>query len=131
LFDFCRENPAQTYRLHGFIIRDIAAIRLVQRLALTDRSNTSFIENMNVNDEFITSLVMRSVTSYEIRDALMEGMLRPYLGDYTVHFCHELYNYANSPYDLIGYDRNVRYSTPGNTGSASIFFQPHPEFNVK
>lgn len=126
---FYRENPAQTYRLHGFIIRDIAAIRSVQRLTLTLR-NMPFPLNMSVNEEFLTSLIMRSVTNYEIRDALMEGMLRPYLGDYTVHFCHELYNYANSPYDLIGYDRNVRYSTPGNTGSASVFVEPHSGFNL-
>lgn len=131
MFYFYRENPAQTYRLQGFIIRDVAAIRSIQRLDLTVRSNPSFNETMNANEQFVTSLIMRSITSFEIRDAPMEGMLRPYLGDYTVHFCHELYNYANSPYDLIGYDRNVRYSTRANTGSASIFFQPHPGLNVK
>lgn len=41
----------------------------------------------------------------------MSNLLRPYLRVYVDHFCHELYNYANSPYDMIGYDRNVRYSS--------------------
>lgn len=53
---------------------------------------------------------MRSVSMYEIRDAYVTNMLRPYLGVYAAHFCHELYNFANSPYDLMGYDRNVRYT---------------------
>lgn len=53
---------------------------------------------------------MRTIINYEIRDANTTNMLRPYLGVHTAHFCHELYNFANSPYDLLGYDRNVRYT---------------------
>lgn len=50
----------------------------------------------------------------------MIGLLRPYLGDYAAHFCHELYNYAHSPYDMIGYDRNVRYSTRQSHSSSLL-----------
>lgn len=50
----------------------------------------------------------------DIRCATMTTLLLPYLGQHTVHFCHELYNFANSPYDMHGYDRNVRYTTRQN-----------------
>jgi len=45
----------------------------------------------------------------------MEGqiadMLRPYIGRHALHFCHELYNFANCPYDdVVDYDLNVTYS---------------------
>lgn len=53
---------------------------------------------------------MQTILSYDIRDTFVSNMLRPYLGTHSSHFLHELYNYAHSPYDLIGYDRNVRYS---------------------
>lgn len=79
------------------------------------------MSDINFDEEVITNLVMRSISNYEIRDPIMTGMLRPYLGQHTAHFCHELYNYANSPYDMIGYDRNVRYSSRQDYSS---FFQP-------
>jgi len=123
LFYFFRENPAQTYRLQAFIYRDITAI-----ISLLRTGSDIPLNDQTINEDFITNLVMQSVTSYEIRDSVMAGMLRPYLGDYTIHFCHELYNYANSPYDIIGYDRNVRYSTirPSFVSEFQL-----PEFDVK
>lgn len=61
--------------------------------------------------EQITNLIMRAIIHHDINDPEMSDLLRPYLRIYVDHFCHELYNYANSPYDMIGYDRNVRYAT--------------------
>lgn len=121
MFCFFRENPAQTHRLHGFILRDISAIRSLQIMNPLEGNQTV------VTEEFVTNLIMRSVSSYEIRDTVMTTLLQPYLGDHTVHFCHELFNYANSPYDLIGYDRNVRYSL---RMAYPTFFRPLPEYNV-
>jgi len=39
----------------------------------------------------------------------MIGFLRPYLGEYSVHFCHELYNYISSPHNITSYDCYVHY----------------------
>jgi len=36
--------------------------------------------------------------------------LSPYLGERTSHFIHELFNFARSPFDMIGYDHVVQYS---------------------
>ena len=44
------------------------------------------------------------ISSPELRDLLL-----PYLGTRTEHFQHELYNFARTPFDLTGYDRNVTY----------------------
>lgn len=40
--------------------------------------------------------------------------MEPYFRENTVHFIHELYNFARSPYDLYGYDNNVQYSQDYN-----------------
>lgn len=37
--------------------------------------------------------------------------LSPFLGERTNHFIHELFNFARSPFDMIGYDRVVQYTT--------------------
>ncbi len=39
----------------------------------------------------------------------MRDLLLPYLGTRTEHFQHEFYNFARSPYDLVGFDRNAAY----------------------
>ncbi|XP_050423846.1 E3 ubiquitin-protein ligase Topors [Adelges cooleyi] len=99
---FYRNNPAQMHRLASFILRDISAIREVERSDNPRSDSTS--------NDFLTNTIMQTILNYEIRDTYMTAMLRPYLGEHSTHFCHELHNYASSPYDMIGYDRNVNYN---------------------
>ena len=40
----------------------------------------------------------------------MVKMLRPYQNVQTYHFCHEIYSFASTPYDLQSYDRIVNYT---------------------
>lgn len=35
--------------------------------------------------------------------------IQPYFNRHTSHFLHELINFARSPFDIVGYDRNVQY----------------------
>lgn len=35
--------------------------------------------------------------------------IQPFFTRHTSHFIHELINFARSPFDIIGYDRNVQY----------------------
>ena len=51
------------------------------------------------------------VKLYPINSPELRDLLLPYLGTRTDHFQHELYNFARTPFDLSGYDRNVTYST--------------------
>lgn len=52
------------------------------------------------------NLCQHDIQSREIRDYFLR-----YLHDKTDHFVHEFYNFAISPYDIVGYDRNVDYSS--------------------
>lgn len=57
-------------------------------------------------------LCVHDLQSREIRDYFVR-----YLHDKTDHFIHEFYNFAISPFDIVGYDRNVDYNprdTPPN-----------------
>lgn len=54
-------------------------------------------------------LITHDITSVEFR-----RVMEPYFREHTVHFVHEFYNFARSPYDLYGYDNNVQYSQDYN-----------------
>lgn len=125
MFDFFRANPAQTYRLHGFILRDITVLRAITMLDVRVHLRSG------INEEVLTNMIMRSISLCEIRDINMVNMIRPYFGDYAIHFVHELYNYANSPYDLVGYDRNVRYVDGNLQHRALTGFNDQHEIPVK
>jgi len=67
-----------------------------------------FPENIS---KIMKSLIMQSLAAYEIRHLDFLNNLRPLLNTRALHFCHELYNFANSPYNIMDYDRNVQYPT--------------------
>lgn len=52
------------------------------------------------------NLCQHDIQSREVHDYFLR-----YLHDKTDHFIHEFYNFAISPYDIVGYDRNVDYSS--------------------
>ncbi|XP_055917437.1 E3 ubiquitin-protein ligase Topors-like [Eupeodes corollae] len=92
---FYRDNQAQTHRLIQWINRDIVCL-----LRNTDHDVNSVMEQIN------TWLINCNILSPEFR-----RRLQPFLGTKTAHFIHELHNFARSPYDMIGYDRVVQYSS--------------------
>ena len=61
------------------------------------------------NDMIRTSYIMQLIADYEIGNLDFSSMLRPIFNYHTLHFCHELHNFANSPYNVMDYDRNVQY----------------------
>ncbi|XP_022181831.1 E3 ubiquitin-protein ligase Topors-like isoform X3 [Myzus persicae] len=123
---FYRDNPAQTYRLHSFILRDLVAVRESVR---SEGQQMPFPVNTDVT---VTNLIMRSLAAYEIRQLHMVNVLRPFLDTRAVHFCHELYNFANSPYDLSGYDSNVQYTYPGLDSEliTALYRDPLPPIHI-
>jgi E3 ubiquitin-protein ligase Topors len=50
-------------------------------------------------------LITNDITSEDFRQ-----YMRRHCRNSTNHFIHEFLNYARSPYDMVGYDRNVRYT---------------------
>lgn len=89
-------------------MRDIIAIR---SLVLTD---PNIALNLDTSHGVLVQLVLETIMHYEIRSGCLADTLQQYLGVFSRHFCHELWNYANSPYDMVGYDRHVRYSSREN-----------------
>ncbi|XP_053684280.1 E3 ubiquitin-protein ligase Topors-like [Sabethes cyaneus] len=90
---FYRENPAQIHRLMPWINRELIALC---------RGNPSQITL--IMEDFPNLLMTHDITSTTFRERVSYwGRSR------TVHFIHELLNFARSPYDMIGYDRSVQY----------------------
>lgn len=93
---FCRENPAQTHRLIPWLNREL--------VVLMPPNHTNAIPT--ILEHMRDYLCQNDIQSREIRDYFLR-----YLHDKTDHFVHEFYNFAISPYDIVGYDRNVDYSS--------------------
>ncbi|KAH8371478.1 hypothetical protein KR093_007579, partial [Drosophila rubida] len=91
---FYRDNPAQMHRLMPWINRDIVCL-----LRTSPQNVTQVMQMMN------NILPMINIPTRTFR-----RRLSPFLGERTNHFIHELFNFARSPYDMIGYDRVVQYS---------------------
>ncbi|XP_068145916.1 E3 ubiquitin-protein ligase Topors [Drosophila tropicalis] len=91
---FYRNNPAQMHRLMPWIHRDLVCL----------------LRNMSHTISAVMHVLHQLLTMNNILGALFRIRLTPYLGERTAHFIHELFNFARSPFDMIGYDRVVQYS---------------------
>ncbi|XP_023160345.2 E3 ubiquitin-protein ligase Topors, partial [Drosophila hydei] len=91
---FYRDNPAQIHRLMPWINRDIVCL----------------LRNLPQNVSEVMQLMHDILPMINITTRTFRRRLSPFLGDRTNHFIHELFNFARSPYDMVGYDRVVQYS---------------------
>lgn len=112
---FFRDNQLLTHRLHLFILRDIVAVReslsvKAQTIPFPLRLESQAMAVPRETDVTMTNLIVRSLVTYDIRQLHLVDAIRTFLGACALHFCSELYNFANSPYDISDYDRNVRYA---------------------
>lgn len=103
-FNF-RENPAQTHRLIPWLNREL--------VVLMPPNHTNAIPQ--ILEEMRENLCQYDIQSREIREYFLR-----YLHDKTDHFVHEFYNFAISPYDIVGYDRNVDYSSREQHNVATV-----------
>lgn len=91
--EFFRENPAQIHRLLPWVNRELNALL---------RNNTFQVQT-------IMNHLQELFTQHDIMSSHFRSYFLTYLGERTDHFIHELLNFALSPYDMMGYDRSVRY----------------------
>ncbi|KAH8254987.1 hypothetical protein KR038_011896 [Drosophila bunnanda] len=91
---FYRNNPAQMHRLMPWIQRDIVCL----------------LRNAAHSVGTVMQLMHDILPRTNILGPTFRRHLSPYLGDRTSHFIHELFNFARSPFDMIGYDHVVQYS---------------------
>uniref|UniRef100_A0A1Q3F7C9 RING-type E3 ubiquitin transferase n=1 Tax=Culex tarsalis TaxID=7177 RepID=A0A1Q3F7C9_CULTA len=101
---FYRENPAQIHRLMPWINRELIALC---------RGNPSQVTL--ILEDFPNLLMSHDITSPAFRERVSYwGRAR------TIHFVHELLNFARSPYDMIGYDRCVQYDPYYNNNNVVV-----------
>ncbi|KAL7646733.1 UNVERIFIED_CONTAM: hypothetical protein RMT77_001988 [Armadillidium vulgare] len=86
-----REQPALTHRLVPWVNRELAALLPPSRIGV------------------VLSDIMELIERYPINGRPFRRALRPHLGRRTRHFVHEFYNFARSPYDMIGHDQAAQY----------------------
>lgn len=58
----------------------------------------------------LVDLVMEQLLIHHICSRTFRNLLHEYLDIKTDHFVHEFYSFMRSPFDMIGYDRNVIYT---------------------
>lgn len=58
----------------------------------------------------IVDVIMAYLLTHHIHSRAFRSFLVEHLGDRTDHFIHEFHTFMKSPYDMIGYDRQVAYS---------------------
>ena len=68
-----------------------------------------FREN-NLQIEMVLNYFPELLARYDITSPEFRNHVHYWDNERTDHFVHELLNFARSPFDMIGYDRNVRYS---------------------
>lgn len=91
---FFRNNPAARQRLVPWLNRELNALLF---------ENTQLIMHL-------VDLVMEQLLLHHICSRTFRNLLHEYLDMKTDHFVHEFYSFMRSPFDMIGYDRNVIYA---------------------
>ena len=94
--EWYRTNEAQTHRLVPWLNRELNVVL--------------DISGQQGRQAFLITQIIEWVKLYNITSPEMRDHLLPYLGTSTEHFQHEFYQFARSPFDLTGYDRNVTYT---------------------
>ncbi|CAK9817348.1 E3 ubiquitin-protein ligase Topors [Anthophora quadrimaculata] len=89
--DFYRREPRELSRLIPWLDRELQVLL---------NNNASYVE-------YILKVIVSALSNYDIRSTAFRDLLRPHFGTFTDHFVHELFNFARSDLDLIGYDQSV------------------------
>merc|ERR1719228_862436 len=95
--EWYRTNEAQTHRLVPWLNRELNVV-----LEISGQQSLQ---------AHLIQLIIDWVKVHPIQSPEMRDLLLPYLSIRTEHFQHELFNFARTPFDLTGYDRNVTYTT--------------------
>jgi E3 ubiquitin-protein ligase Topors len=104
--EWYRTNEAQTHRLVPWLNREL--------LVLLELSG------QQARQAHLIQLIMDWVKIYPVLSPELRDQLLPYLGVRTEHFQHELHNFARTPFDLTGYDRNVTYSAARAAATVAV-----------
>lgn len=68
----------------------------------------------------LIDIIMEYLLNHHIYNSAFRNLLVEYLHERTDHFIHEFYTFMKSPFDMIGYDRHVRYCDRPQTPAVHI-----------
>lgn len=89
-----RENPAQMHRIISWMNRELVCLCTSSQYPVSE-----ILRNME-----------ELIQTYDMNSSAFRRRVRTFIPQHCDHFVHELLNYARSPYDIVGYDRNVMYT---------------------
>ncbi|GAB1869964.1 E3 ubiquitin-protein ligase Topors [Camponotus japonicus] len=76
---------------------------------------------------YALNIIMNALTRFDIRSPEFRNIIQPFLAAHTDHFAHELLNFAQTNFDLVGYDQSVTYLPRGLSNEyATRIFSPTP-----
>lgn len=68
----------------------------------------------------MSNYIMRSLFVCDIRQLYLINALRAFLDVHLIHFCHELYNFAKSLFEISEYDRTVQYTFRQRSAESTV-----------
>lgn len=88
-----RSNPAQLHRLTPWLHRELVCVCVESVQPIS----------------FITQSIQQLLKNHDMTSDEFKSNVRTLIPNNVDHFIHELINYAQSPFDMVGYDRYVTY----------------------
>jgi len=85
-------------------------VRGILTIGFTQRVEGQAMHLPNLTDVIMTNYIMQLLLTHEIRHLHLFYVLRFILDLRGVQLCHELYNFACSPYDVRNYNLNVTFT---------------------
>ncbi|EZA52465.1 hypothetical protein DMN91_012177 [Ooceraea biroi] len=96
--EFYRRQPQELNRLIPWLNRELQVLLL---------------NNEPSHVAYLLNIIIDALGQYDIRSLEFRNIVRPFFTIHTDHFAHELLNFAQTNFDLIGYDQSVTYMTRG------------------
>lgn len=75
-----------------------------------NRELNALLEENTQQVMMLVDVILTHLREHHIKGRFFRNLLSPYFGAKTSHFIHEFYNFMQSPFDMIGYDRHVLYT---------------------
>lgn len=94
--EFFQNNQAMVHRLVPWLNRELNCLLAPQDNRLS----------------YVLELILRMIKQHHISSRQFREAIQQYMGDNYMHFIHEFYQFARSPYDMYGFDDNANYE-PG------------------
>lgn len=74
-----------------------------------DRELKVLLNQNQPHMSYVLGIISELIPVHDINSAQFRSAISPYFTNNTDHFVHEFYQFARSPFDMIGYDRDVQY----------------------